>query len=98
MSEGTVLSFKRKPQKPDGRYYRGLVRGLVVGVGLAAIALVVFAKPEAQSKLPLSIYYPNCKAAHDAGVYSIRRGELGYRPQLDADSDGLACEPIPVRR
>jgi hypothetical protein len=38
-------------------------------------------------------YYRNCAAAHAAGVYSIRRGAPGYRPALDADDDGVACEP-----
>jgi hypothetical protein len=39
------------------------------------------------------VAYPNCSAAHAAGIYSIREGEPGYRPELDADGDGLACEP-----
>ncbi|MXO58563.1 hypothetical protein GRI89_03275 [Altererythrobacter salegens] len=38
-------------------------------------------------------YYPNCAAARAAGAAPIRRGEPGYRPQLDADGDGIACEP-----
>src|ERR1043165_9203986 len=41
------------------------------------------------------VYYPNCDAARNAGVAPIRIGEPGYRPELDADSDGIACEPIP---
>lgn len=42
----------------------------------------------------LDVYYPRCATAHARGVYSIRRGQPGYRPPLDADGDGLACEPI----
>lgn len=41
-------------------------------------------------------YYPSCRAAHQAGRTNIRRGESGYRPQLDADGDGLACEPLVI--
>lgn len=38
-------------------------------------------------------YFRNCRAAHAAGRYNIRRGDPSYRAQLDADNDGLACEP-----
>jgi len=43
-----------------------------------------------------SAYFPNCRAAHQAGRTNIRRGEPGYRPQLDADGDGFACEPLVI--
>jgi len=38
-------------------------------------------------------YYPNCDAARAAGVAPIYEGEPGYRPELDGDDDGIACEP-----
>lgn len=38
-------------------------------------------------------YYANCDAARAAGAAPIRRGEPGYRPALDRDNDGVACEP-----
>lgn len=38
-------------------------------------------------------YYPNCAAARAAGVAPIYAGQPGYRPGLDADNDGIACEP-----
>jgi hypothetical protein len=40
-----------------------------------------------------SAYYPNCAAARAAGVAPIHRGQPGYRDELDADEDGVACEP-----
>lgn len=40
-----------------------------------------------------SAYYRNCAAARAAGVAPIYRGEPGYRPPLDRDGDGVACEP-----
>jgi len=40
-----------------------------------------------------STYYRNCAAARSAGAAPLRRGAPGYRPELDADSDGVACEP-----
>jgi Bacterial Ig domain/Excalibur calcium-binding domain len=36
--------------------------------------------------------YPNCKAAFDAGVSDILRGDPRYRLPLDRDRDGIACE------
>lgn len=37
-------------------------------------------------------HYPNCAAARAAGAAPIRRGQPGYRPGLDRDGDGIACE------
>jgi len=37
--------------------------------------------------------YRNCAAARAAGVAPLRRGEAGYGRHLDADGDGVACEP-----
>lgn len=39
-----------------------------------------------------SVYYKNCIAARAAGAAPIYRGELGYRPALDRDNDGIACQ------
>ena len=39
------------------------------------------------------IYYPNCAAARAVGAAPITRGQPGYRPELDDDGDGIACEP-----
>lgn len=44
--------------------------------------------------LPLAagLSYSNCLAASTAGAAPIYRGEPGYSPHLDRDSDGVACE------
>ena len=39
-----------------------------------------------------SVYYRNCDAARAAGAAPLYRGEPGYRPELDRDGDGVACE------
>ena len=36
--------------------------------------------------------FKNCKAAHAAGYWNIKRGTPAYHPRLDRDRDGLACE------
>jgi micrococcal nuclease len=37
--------------------------------------------------------YRNCAAARAAGAAPLRRGQPGYSARLDADGDGVACEP-----
>lgn len=39
-----------------------------------------------------SVYFPNCKAAKAAGAAPLHAGDPGYRPGLDGDGDGVACE------
>ena len=42
---------------------------------------------------PSGAYYANCDQARAAGVAPIYRGQPGYRPEMDGDNDGIACEP-----
>lgn len=37
-------------------------------------------------------YYENCTEARAAGAAPLYYGEPGYRPKLDRDGDGIACE------
>ncbi|MCQ6269083.1 DUF1524 domain-containing protein [Pseudarthrobacter sp. R1] len=41
---------------------------------------------------PAAAYYANCAAARAAGAAPLFAGHAGYRPALDRDSDGVACE------
>jgi hypothetical protein len=45
---------------------------------------------------PTAAFYPNCTAAEAAGAAPIERGRPGYRPALDADGDGVACDTPPT--
>lgn len=45
-------------------------------------------KPE-----PEATFYKNCDAAREAGAAPLHEGDPGYRPALDRDGDGIACEP-----
>ncbi|ALJ12080.1 calcium-binding protein [Sphingopyxis macrogoltabida] len=38
-------------------------------------------------------YWRRCDDARAAGSAPIYRGEPGFRDSLDADNDGIACEP-----
>lgn len=39
-----------------------------------------------------SVYYRNCTEAHAAGRWDIPEGDPAYRPGLDKDHNGIACE------
>lgn len=41
---------------------------------------------------PKKEYYANCKEAKAAGAAPIYQGDPGYRPELDRDKDGIACD------
>jgi len=38
------------------------------------------------------VFYANCTEAKAAGAAPLYLGQPGYRPKLDGDSDGVACE------
>lgn len=44
-----------------------------------------------------AVFFRYCDQARAAGVAPIYRGQPGYAWWLDADSDGIACEPWPKR-
>ena len=48
-------------------------------------------QPGAQATPP-SVYYRNCAEARASGAAPLYRGQPGYRPELDRDGDGVACE------
>ena len=53
------------------------------------------AEPMALAEPP----YQNCNEAYADGRYSIPTSDPAYRPDLDPDGDGLACElPSKARR
>ena len=46
----------------------------------------------APKKQPERAYYSNCTEAREAGVAPLHVGDPGYRPALDRDKYGVACE------
>ncbi|WP_282200690.1 excalibur calcium-binding domain-containing protein [Collibacillus ludicampi] len=38
------------------------------------------------------MYFANCSEARAAEATTIYEGEPGYRPKLDCDNSGIACE------
>jgi hypothetical protein len=48
--------------------------------------------PPAQPAPPAEVYYANCAAVRAAGKAPLYSNQPGYRPALDRDHDGIACE------
>ena len=75
--------------------------GVLVG-GAGFVAVDSLREPEHQTREGVfsfrGPYYASCREAFQDGRTNIRRGEPGYRLQLDADNDGLACEPYGLGR
>jgi hypothetical protein len=72
---------------PDQPAYRSWLGAPATALG--------FAPAPGQTESPVdagSVYYENCSAAYAAGASNIPLGGPGYRPELDGDSDGIACE------
>lgn len=48
--------------------------------------------PQLKTPSPAPAYYRTCAEARAAGAAPLLRGQPGYRPELDRDGDGRACE------
>lgn len=80
------------------RYGREVMLAVVVA-GITAVtanALVPRVGPPPKDKSG-SLYFASCHEARQAGEAPIYPGEPGFRPGLDGDSDGIACEPSITR-
>jgi hypothetical protein len=82
----------------------GLVTGLLSSGSGPSLAAVVRRPPPASNDAPRKsrarpdVYYPGCNEARAAGAAPIYRGQPNYRPGMDGDGDGIACEPYRGRR
>jgi hypothetical protein len=70
-----------------------LVVGMAIGIGMGITS--AYYKLPAGLNFKSFVYYPNCSFARAAGAAPIHVGQPGYRHGLDADRDGVACEPYP---
>lgn len=44
-----------------------------------------------------SVHYAGCDEVRAAGKAPLYAGQPGYRPEMDGDGDGVACEPHRAR-
>ena len=110
MQDRKIIPFGGAPQRRDDRGGGRWPVQMPITVGLLGFVCGVLyvsaplgGKPvtpgteDAAAKITGSVYYPNCAAARAAGVAPLYLGQAGYRAPLDADGDGVACEPYRPR-
>src|SRR5688500_13007048 len=81
---------QRRP-RTSGPNFSMAVPGALAGVLLGLSFL--WMKADGDASAGSAPFYPNCDAARAAGAAPLNQGDPGYRPPLDADGDGIACEP-----
>ena len=98
------MDARRHDKFPLARNFGGVIKKtafwLLLLVAMVAVRnqfpLQTLSSAESVSQPGLAeIHYRNCAAARAAGAAPIHIGEPGYEPRLDADNDGIACEPWP---
>ena len=82
---GAIIGIGSVALDPDGRAAAAAtLRPLAVRAGML----------RARDPRP-GDHWAGCNEARAAGTAPIYSGEPGYRPGMDGDSDGIACEPVP---
>lgn len=84
----------------------GIALGATLGVGSLALSpkgrsdialgaknVAVATGMKRQREPQVGDHWSGCREARAAGTAPIYRDEPGYRPEMDGDDDGIACEP-----
>ena len=81
------------------RFFRqAMVPATIVIGGFALVTGLSNAFPRVQTVAQdFAVYYANCDVARESGHAPLYRNGPGYRPGLDPDGDGVACEPSTAR-
>jgi hypothetical protein len=80
-----------------------LIAVIVVCVVIVVVALIKQGPSTPRTNYPTirfstttpsrpAVYYKNCAEAHADGRWDIPEGDPAYRPALDKDHNGIACE------
>ena len=92
-----VLRFKRRQWR--GTSWQGWKISLIAAATVSAVVFYFVQSPWpvlVTAKHVLAAH--NCDTARVLGLAPARVGEPGYWAKLDADNDGIACEPYTRRR
>jgi hypothetical protein len=71
---------------------------LAVTAGTGVLLLPDPPQPGAAQRRDGLLHPRNCQEARRLGYGNAIRGEVGYFAHLDADNDGISCEPLPMDR
>ena len=86
-----------RPPRPQWRRRRRKSRAFQIGIAMTGLVigvlagLVYFDQHDSEAKVPPQ-GFRTCAEAKRAGVGQMWFWHKGYRPELDADHDGRACE------
>ena len=90
----------KRPSRLDGKFVCAVVAlsaatfaSVWMLPGTAAVAEQPFSTMQKPAAAADPVYYSGCNEARAAGAAPIYRGQPGYRPEMDGDDDGIACEP-----
>ena len=73
------------------RRHRELIGTVILGTMTTIVVFLAGMIVTNRDAIPR--YYPSSSSANFVGAAPISRGSSGYRPALDPDNDGIACEP-----
>lgn len=84
--------WRAEQKRADRRKFLGQV-GIGSGVLLLAALTGLAAGKWSSLVGTIPVYYRDCASARQGDAAPISRGSPRYRSALDADDDGIACEP-----
>lgn len=94
-----LVSRRRRLRRGPTWFRRVPLPVLAALGGLGFTGALWLAAPYIPSSLTRGVYYPRtCAQARAMGFGNARVGEPGYFRHLDADGDGISCEPLPWSR
>ena len=67
--------------------------GIVTGYVWSSLPPAVFQSADQRSRIEHSVDYSGCNEVRAVGKAPLYAGQPGYRPEMDGDGDGIACEP-----
>lgn len=67
--------------------------GGLAGYAWSSMPAATFQSADERSRIEQSVYYSGCRDVRAAGKAPLYAGQPGYRPGMDGDGDGIACEP-----
>lgn len=68
--------------------------GGIGGYAWSSLPPAAFQSSEQRTLTEQSVHYSGCNEVRSLGKAPLNAGEPGYRPEMDGDGDGIACEPI----
>ena len=86
-------AFRRHGPRKRFRVRARSVGLVAFGAFIGAGSMAVLDQTSFKKASDTSAFYSNCREAIQAGAAPVYWGQPGYGAHLDADNDGIGCEP-----